>query len=100
MDNFSLGSGAALLGGTDPLQEAMSRRQTDQAGITQQVTPASANFQPQPTTPTQASPQQSMGQAPQPGLPTGPMEAEIILKALDGRLKSLSKQEEAKLING
>ncbi len=49
-NNLNFGSGSQLLGGTDPLQEAMARRQTGQAGITAQTSPAGGG-QPMPVPP-------------------------------------------------
>ncbi len=106
------GSFGAAGGGISPeLQEAIARRQGSQ---TQAVTQGSANFKPaiQPATPpppramqmpqggnmpfNPVSGQPEATQAPTMGIPQTP-ESQIIIKALDGRLKSISKQEEMQL---
>lgn len=97
-----MGNFGSAIGGGDPIQEAMSRRGMG-VGVTQQVSPASPNFD------QQATPVSGVGQAPSPvpqgtplstgtsqGLPPGSFEAETIVKALDSRLKTLSKIDEAK----
>ena len=96
--NPNQGSFGAAIGGADPLQEAIARRQTGQAGAMQQVSPASATFDPS----TMAPPIQGgpMGGLPPQGLPQEPAmpfestESVMIIKALDSRLKSISKKEQ------
>lgn len=96
MANF--GSGSALLGGTDALSAAMASRGVD-TSVLNQVSGASALGQPPVATPLPAQ---------TPALPVAPSvstnssqfasgtnapssEAELILKALAGRLSTLSK---------
>lgn len=90
------GSGSQLLGGTDALAQAMASRGVD-ASILNQQTPASMGGQqpiPQPL-PASASPNVSSASPVIPSTVSGSSvpssEAEIILKALSGRLKSLSE---------
>lgn len=91
------GSFGAAIGG-DPLQAAMAARSTGQAGATQQVSPAAATFDPATQLP-QGSPQPT-GAMPQPEMPFQSPESTMIIKALDSRLKALSKQEELKANGG
>jgi len=94
MDNqASFGSGSALLGGTDALTEAMQRRQSGSG----QVSSAAPTYNPQtaPVTP----PTSSAGVSPSstqsvPGMTPNVGESTIIIKALESRLKSLSKLAE------
>lgn len=109
---MSFGSASPMLGqgASDALQQAMQRRQTGQAGVTAQQTPASAGFNPQtqiPQPPTGGVPGMSSGGAPsmnpigqspqlsQPpqnplpqsgGLPPGDPDATVIIKTLAKRL--------------
>lgn len=100
MDNQNTGSFGAAIGGADPLQEAIARRQTGQAGATAQVSPTAPTSvnqvppsSPSPTpTAIGGTPQPSMGGSP--GLVGGKSEAQLIISALDSRLKSLSKVQE------
>lgn len=98
------GSFGAAIGGGDAIQQAMQRRGMG-VGVTQQVSPASPNFD------QSAAPVSGAGQSPMPavpqgsppstgsqGLPAGSFEADTIIKALDSRLKTLSKIDEAKNI--
>lgn len=96
MDTQNTGSFGAVLGGADPVADAMAKRNLGQAGATSAVTPASASFDPS----TQVPPAQ--GGVPMPGgmpPPAGPpppdptMETQMILKTLDSRLKALSKMQ-------
>ena len=107
MDNQSMnfGSGSELLGGgNQALNEAISRRNQGQAGATAQVSPAaptSVNQVPPmpPSSPspastvTPAASQLNMGGSAglQGGLPINTPESELIIKALDQRLRALSK---------
>jgi hypothetical protein len=99
---MQFGSGSALLGqgASQALNEAIARRNQGQAGTTAQVTPnaaTSVNQVPSPTpltgspapTPTAmaATPQAGIGGSA--GLPVENSEAQLILKALSGRLKML-----------
>lgn len=94
---MDFGSGSALLGGGDQaLQEALARRQSGQGGATSMVSPAAANYQPQPQAPQGAAPTpQGGGDA---GMQTGgdpiAFENQIILKTLDDTLKRNAKNRE------
>lgn len=101
MANF--GSGSQLLGGTDALSAAMASRGVD-ASILNQQSPASAGGQqpiPTPLPPQSAPPVAPNGPSNNPTMVQGPSasssgvginpEAEMILKALTGRLQTLSK---------
>ncbi len=96
--------GAAIGGAGSALQEAMNRRGMS-AGVLSQQSPASASFEPGmlpvdvpqdagAAVPTPQPQQESTGA----GAAPGSFEAEIILKALDSRLKTLSKIDEANSI--
>lgn len=90
------GSFGAATGGMSPeLTEAIQRRAGgNQGGATAQVTQSAPTFDPStqmPSAPTSMSP---LGLPPQQGTPEGDMESKIIIKALDSRLKSLSKVQE------
>lgn len=104
----NLGSGSSLLGGgNDALQSAIAARATGQAGPTAAQSPASAGFTPgmeQPILPDpQASPAStvpssgasSLGASLGMGAPMDSGESQLIIKALDSRLKSLSKLQGA-----
>lgn len=102
MDPNNSGSfGAALPTGGDPIQEAMARRATGQAGVTDQ---SSMSQTPMPGQPQGAAPQVSAPQtsAPQPlpGESPATVDRNLILKALDSQLKRFDKQEEMKLGGG
>lgn len=90
------------IGGGDVIKEAMARRGLGVSPMSQQ-SPAAPTFSPVPQSPTgAASPMSSMPptQSPTPGatggLPLSSPESQLIIKALDSRLKSLSKQEEGR----
>ncbi len=91
------GSFAGVLGNTPALQEAISRR-GNTGGATNAVSQSAPNFNPnaQPpspvTAPAPGSPPFSGAVA---GLPAGSSEATLILKALQERLRTLSKIQEA-----
>jgi hypothetical protein len=105
MDNMSFGSGSDLLGqgAASALNEAMARRQTGQMGVTAQQTPGSPGATPgmqPPMPPTGAAPTDPMAAGGAPGAPLpgagggaqpDSLEATLILKALDSRLKTISK---------
>jgi hypothetical protein len=97
------GSFGSAIGGGSAIAEAMSRRGMG-GGATNQVSPASATFDPstqpspQATNSVAATPAAGGGSTPSAGVPAGSFEAETIIKALDSRLKSLSKIDEAKSI--
>lgn len=100
--------GSAIGGGGGELQAAMQRRGMD-SSVLDQVSPSaptSPDRGPMPTVPAgapSAMPQgmpQSQGLPPQGqpgGLPVNSGEASILIKALDSRLKTLSKLDEAQL---
>lgn len=88
-------------GGGDPIQEAMARRGLS-GGVTQQVSPGSAGFDPamqQQLAQTQAggmppqtgAPQGATAPQGQPGQPQGNPESKIIIGALKNRLELLGK---------
>lgn len=98
MPQPSFGSGSSLLGGTDALRQAMQSRGID-TSILNQVTPSSGQ-QPLPTAPTSPStpniPSTNINTQAISGVPSDVGmqtngEAQIILKALTERLKTLSK---------
>lgn len=93
--------GAALPGGADPIQEAMARRATGQAGVTDQ---SSMSQTPMPQPMAGQAPQQAMPQtaAPQPlpGESPATVDRNLILKALSNQLKSFDKLEEMKIGGG
>jgi len=111
--DMNFGSGEALLGGSSPLQQVFEQYQSQGGGQIAAQTPNSAGFNP-------SVPQQLQGQpgAPAPTPPMGgqppvptpvptpgqPMpqgtEADLILEALNTRLKHNSKMEEKKLEMG
>jgi hypothetical protein len=92
--------GAAIGGGTEII-EAMKRRGMG-VGATSQISPAAPtapeNLPPAPvgSNPSSAVPQRQPQVLPQAGQPGGvpSPESSIIIKALDSRLKSLSKLQE------
>ena len=96
---MEFGSGSAVLGGTDPLQQAIARRATGQAGGTAQVTSAAPGFDPTTQVPqapqgTPQAPQSptAQGTAPQaPLMPFDSSEAKMIVSSLAKRLDSHSK---------
>jgi hypothetical protein len=104
MNPVNFGSGSALLGGADPVVEAMKSRGMD-TSVLQQQSPASYGFDPSvnmpqiqgPSAP-QGAPQGNMGgptqgaQMPQPA-----PESEIIIKALIERLKMDSDMKKSQL---
>ena len=93
------GTGSPLLGGTDALQEAIARRQTGEAGAISQVGGAAPTAQPMPMAPEMGGMPPMAPEAPAPmGLPQGPTDSEIILKALSARLQSDSKIKESQSI--
>lgn len=106
---MDFGTGSALLGGGagNALQEAMSRRQTGQGGVTGEVSPAAGGMQaPPPQGPMTPPPPQAGSQAGQPQPPVNAptpqslpdihaMENQIILKALSSKLGSNSDIAEA-----
>lgn len=96
----SFGSGSALLGGGDQaLQQAIASRATGDAGALNQQTPASPGYQPMPQSTQAGAPQPVQSQA-LPGMPKVTSEPEMILKALENRLKHHSKMEELKTTGG
>jgi hypothetical protein len=103
MNPTNTGSFGAAAGGASPeLIAAIQRRQT-QGGTTGQVTQGSASYNPSiqqpqvsgsPSMPSQPTQPQGMSGQPQGmggGLPAESSESSLIIKALDSRLKSLSK---------
>lgn len=88
------GSFGAAAGGVSPeLMAALQRRQTG-GGATSAVTNGAPTMDPQTQPPMPGGAPVSnpaMGAAPQPGLPMDSSESSIILKALDSRLKAISK---------
>lgn len=96
MANF--GSGSALLGGTSALSQAMSSRGMD-TSVLNQMSPASAGGAPPIPAPLPPqTPPSPVGPNVSSNTPTSVMgtggpssEAELILKALTGRLSTLSK---------
>lgn len=89
------GSGSQLLGGTDALQQAMASRGVDVSALGQ-MSPASAGGAPPVPQPqnsaSPAVPNVSSNNPNMAGRSSAPSsEAEIILKALTGRLSTLSK---------
>lgn len=90
------GSGTPLLGGTNPLAEAMQRRGID-TSVLNQVGGGSPIAQPMPQAPQggQGMPQANsqMGST---QLPQG-SESELIIKALSERLKHFNKMEETQM---
>jgi len=92
MDNT--GSFGSAIGGMSPeLQAAISRRGSQGGGATSQVSNAATtvNQATQPSQPLpqpQGSPAGGLGNS---AMPMNTPEANIIIKALDGRLKALSK---------
>lgn len=97
------GSFAGVLGNTPALQNAINRRGST-GGATNAVSQSSANFDPnaQPAAPVTAQSPASMppqgGQsAGGGGLPMDSGESTIIIKALNERLRSLSKQAEGQM---
>jgi hypothetical protein len=104
MENQNTGSFGAAIGGADPIQEAIARRATGQAGATQQVSPGAATFDPSTAPMAGGAPQGMPQSAPIAGmtpggqpLPQETPEAQIILNALSTRLKHDSKMKEASL---
>ena len=102
MESSNPGSfGSAIGAGGDALQEAMARRATG-GPATGVVSPASAGASanaplPAPVSTGNVLPAQNVPQEvsqPSIGLPPGSGESQIIIKALDSRLKSLSKLQE------
>jgi len=99
--NQSTGSFGAAIGGAEPIKAAMARRGVDmgatsQSSITPNPIPAPV---PQNTSSGGTSvPQTGLNGAPVSGLPPQTSEAELIIRALDSRLKSLSKLSEAQTI--
>lgn len=104
---MEFGSGSAVLGGNaaDPLQEAMARRATGQAGATQQVSPSAPTFDPNmmpsapisgmsptgiPTAPVSNPAESTTPTAPEPVTPFDSPEAKQIIQALSNRLKGLT----------
>lgn len=100
----SFGIGENILGGTDPIQQALARRRNGQStSPLSQVSGSAPSFQsgaapaspmpaPQGAMPTQGAPT---------GAPVGPVEkaeTELIINALGERLKAISKVEYAKIV--
>jgi hypothetical protein len=87
--------GSAIGGGGDVIQEAMARRGMG-GGATAQVSPGSPNFQNANMSnnipSSVSSPIPSSTSSPQ--SPSGDPEAKIILGAMSGYLKSITKQKE------
>jgi hypothetical protein len=105
MENQNTGSFGAAIGGGSAIAEAMGRRGMG-GGVLQQTSPMSAQGpgatpptvdggQHQPVPAGAGSPPASAGS---PGMAPGSFESQVIIKALDSRLKSLSKIEEAQVI--
>jgi hypothetical protein len=89
------GSGSSLLGGTDALQQAMMSRGVDTSILNQQSPASMGGAQPIPQPQTSASPVAPNAPSNNPSVVSGTSapssEAELILKALTGRLSVLSK---------
>lgn len=111
MNNF--GSGEALLGGSSPLDQVFAQYQSQGGGQIAAQTPSSAGFNPSVPqqiegmpTGGQPAPQPQLGTpSPQtPAMPGQPLppgtEADIIIEALNTRLKHNSKMDEKKLEMG
>ena len=92
------------MGGVDALQQAIQSRQTGEMGASQQVTPSAATFDPAsqgaPNPMQGGTPQGDTQQGAQPGmeqqgamLPFDPGEVKIILQAMGGRLKAISRMQ-------
>ncbi len=115
MDNnipLQFGSGGAALGGSagvDALNQAIQRRQTGQSSPTQAVSPGSPTFDPTQVAPQlpnpQASPASTVPSSGAPAMDLGAslgmgasptsMENELIIKALDSKLKSNASIEKS-----
>lgn len=113
MAGLNFGSGNQTLGGgaNQALNDAIARRQTGQASPTQAVSPAAPTFNPQTVAPTLPNPQSTPattvpGGAPMPspatdmgaslGMPPQTAaENQLIIKALDAKLRSNATIEKA-----
>ena len=101
---MQFGTGANLLGGADPIQEAMQRRGMDMS-VLQQQSPASAGFNPMtgkvlPAGGGNPAAGQAPIQASSTGLPQESSEASIIINALSKRLENDSKMKQQQLERG
>lgn len=114
MNPLQFGSGTPQLGGADPvaaINEAIQRRQTGQAGVTDQ---SSMSQTPMPQSPTGATPMPTPqpGQAPQspqpapmgaqplPGESPVTVDRKLILKTLANQLDHYNKMDQAQLGGG